>query len=98
MRPGDLVLTTAHGEVFIGEVTGAPTFTESEHGLSNLRRSVLWHNADNPMPADGLAPPVPALLQDQAHVVDLTEAYEQLAALTVPVAPPPRSAYVVRSS
>jgi len=87
MRPGDLVLTTAHGEVFIGEVTGAPTFAESEHGLSNLRRSVLWHNADKPMPADRLAPPVPALLQDQAHVVDLTEAFEQLAALTVPVAP-----------
>ncbi len=90
MRPGDLVLTTAHGEVFIGEVTGAPAFAESEHGLSNLRRSVVWHNADRPMSADRLAPPVPALLQDQAHVVDLTEAYEQLAALTVPVAPPPR--------
>jgi len=90
IRPGDLVLTTAHGEVFIGEVTGPPAFTESEHGLSNLRRSVLWHNVDNPIPADRLAPPVPALLQDQAHVVDLTEAYEQLAALTVPVAPPPK--------
>jgi 5-methylcytosine-specific restriction enzyme B len=90
MRPGDLVLTTEHGEVFIGEVTGAPTFAESKHGLSNLRRSVLWYNANEPMPADRLAPPVPALLQDQAHVVDLTEAYEQLAALTEPVAPPPR--------
>ena len=90
MRPGHLVLTTAHGEVFIGEVTSAPAFVESEHGLSNLRRSVLWYNADRPLPADRLAPPVPALLQDQAHVVDLTEAHEQLAALTVPVAPPPR--------
>ena len=97
MRPGDLVLTTAHGEVFIGEVTGRPTFAESEHGLSNLRRSVLWHNADNPMSAERLAPPVPALLQDQAHVVDLTEAYEQLAALTVPVAPPPRRELAFRS-
>jgi 5-methylcytosine-specific restriction protein B len=90
MRPGDLVLTTEHSEVFIGEVTGAPTFVESERGLSNLRRSVVWRNADKPMSADRLAPPVPALLQDQAHVVDLTEAYEQLTALTVPVAPPPR--------
>jgi len=90
MRLGDLVLTTEHGGVFIGEVTGAPTFAESEHGLSNLRRSVLWHDPDKPLPADRLAPPVPALLQDQAHVVDLTEAYEQLAALTEPVAPLPR--------
>jgi 5-methylcytosine-specific restriction protein B len=97
MNPGDLVLTTAHGEVFIGDVTGAPTFTESEHGLSNLRRSVLWHNADEPMSTDRLTPPVPALLQDQAHVVDLTEAYEQLTALTVPVAPPPKRELAFRT-
>jgi 5-methylcytosine-specific restriction enzyme B len=92
MQPGDLVLTTVHGDVFIGDVTGPPVFTDSEHGLSNLRRGVRWHNAEKPIPADRLAPPVPALLQDQAHVVDLTEAYEQLAALTSPVAPLPRPA------
>lgn len=90
MRAGDLVLTTTQGEVFVGEVTGEPVFTDSEHGLSNLRRDVRWHNPEKALPADRLAPPVPALLQDQAHVVDLTEAYEQLAALVVPVAPPPR--------
>jgi 5-methylcytosine-specific restriction protein B len=90
MRPGDLVLTTTQGEVFIGEVTGPPVFTDSEHGLSNLRRDIRWHNSDKALPADRLTPPVPALLQDQAHVVDLTEAYEELAALIAPVAPPPR--------
>ena len=90
MRPGDLVLTTTQGDVFIGEVTGPPLFTDSEQALSNLRRSVQWHNVDKPVPADRLTPPVPALLQDQAHVVDLTEAYDQLSALTAPVAPPPR--------
>jgi 5-methylcytosine-specific restriction protein B len=90
MRPGDLVLTTTQGEVFIGEVTGQPVFMESEHGLSNLRRNVKWRNPDKAFPADRLTPPVPALLQDQAHVVDLTEAYEQLAALIAPVPPLPR--------
>lgn len=90
MRPGDLVLTTTQGEVFIGEVTGEPTFTDSQHGLSNLRRDVKWRNPDQALPADRLAPPIPALLQDQAHVVDLTEAYEQLAALIAPVALLPR--------
>ena len=97
MRPGDLVLTTMQGEVFLGEVTGQPVFTESEHGLSNLRRDVQWRNAGKPLSADWLAPPVPALLQDQAHVVDLTEAYEQLAALIAPVAPPPRRELAFRA-
>lgn len=90
MRPDDLVLTTTQGEVFIGEVTGQPTFTDSQHGLSNLRRDVKWRNPDKALPADRLAPPVPALLQDQAHVVDLTEAYEQLAALIAPDVQPLR--------
>jgi 5-methylcytosine-specific restriction protein B len=90
MRAGDLVLTTAQGKVYIGEVTGVPTYADSDQGLSNLRRSVRWRNPQQPISADQLTPPVPALLQDQAHVVDLTEAYEHLAALTEPVAPPPR--------
>jgi 5-methylcytosine-specific restriction enzyme B len=96
MRTRDLVLTTVHGGVFVGEVTGPAGFTESAHGLSNLRRRVRWHNADQPVPAARLAPPVPALLQDQAHVVDLTEAHEQLAALIGPVVPPPRPALAFR--
>ncbi|HUZ26549.1 MAG TPA: AAA family ATPase [Streptosporangiaceae bacterium] len=95
MRPGDLVLTTVHGDVYIGEVTGPPVFGDSAQGLSNLRRGVRW--AGQPVPADRLAPPVPALLQDQAHVVDLTEAYEQLAALTGPVTPPARPKLAFRA-
>jgi 5-methylcytosine-specific restriction protein B len=96
MRPGDLILTTTQGKVFLGEVSGQPVFTESEHDLSNLRRGVQWRNADKALPADRLMPPVPALLQDQTHVVDLTEAYEQLAALMTPVAPPPRRELALR--
>jgi 5-methylcytosine-specific restriction protein B len=96
VRPGDSVLTTMQGEVYVGEVTGRPVFADSEHGLSNLRRAVHWHNnSDQPIPGDRLSPPVPALLQDQAHVVDLTEAYEQIEALIAPLmseptAPPTR--------
>jgi 5-methylcytosine-specific restriction protein B len=90
MRDGDLVLATEHGDVYIGEVIGPPFFLESEHGLSNLRRQVSWRNRNKPFAADRLAPPVPALLQDQAHVVDLTEAYEQLATLIEQAAPSPR--------
>jgi 5-methylcytosine-specific restriction protein B len=46
-----------------------------------MRRSVHLLNSASPADAAQLRPPVPALLQSQAYVVDLTEAYQQLAAL-----------------
>jgi 5-methylcytosine-specific restriction protein B len=92
MRPGDLVLTTQHGGIHLGELTGAAYFAESEHGLSNLRRDVRWYDPAKPVDGGRLQAPVPALLQSQAYVVDLTEAYRQLAALIPserPVEPQP---------
>jgi 5-methylcytosine-specific restriction protein B len=62
MRTGDLVLTTEHGDVFLGEVTGAPFFRESEHSLSNLRRTVLWHKRLSRVPLNFGSGP----LDDQA--------------------------------
>jgi 5-methylcytosine-specific restriction enzyme B len=88
MRPGDLVLTTMHGQVYLGEVTGPARFGESGHGLSNLRRDVRWYDPSEPVDGSRLAAPVPALLQSQAYIVDLTEAYEQLSGL-LPVTQPP---------
>jgi len=46
-----------------------------------LRRQIDWHETAEPVDASRLPVPVPALLQSQAYVVDLTEAYDQLAAL-----------------
>jgi 5-methylcytosine-specific restriction enzyme B len=94
MHPGDLVLTTMHGEIHPGEVTGQARFAESEQGLSNLRRDVRWHTPIDPIDGSQLGAPIPALLQSQAYIVDLTEAYEQLSSLippgvTQPPAPPP---------
>ena len=48
---------------------------------SDLRRNVRLVQSGVPVDASRLHAPVPALLQSQAYVVDLTEAYEQLAAL-----------------
>jgi 5-methylcytosine-specific restriction protein B len=79
MQAGNLVLTTMGGEVFLGRLTGVAYFTESAEGLSNLRRDVAWWKSERPIGAAALEPPVPALLQSQAYVVDLTEAYQQLA-------------------
>ncbi len=84
MRDGDLVLTTSHGEVFLGEIAGPPRFTESDGGRSNLRRAVRWLNRGRPVQRDDLHPPLPALLADQAYVVDLTEALDELARLADP--------------
>jgi 5-methylcytosine-specific restriction enzyme B len=83
MGIGDLVLTPTRGKVIIGEVTGAARFTDSSAPHSNLRREVRWLNPDDPIDGSDLRAPVPALLQSQAYVVDLTEAYDQLADLVL---------------
>ncbi|MGH3402401.1 MAG: AAA family ATPase, partial [Streptosporangiaceae bacterium] len=75
MRVGSLVLTTLRGEVYIGEVTGPARFADAAPH-ANLRRGVKWLNAAYPIDGSQLAAPVPALLQSQAYVVDLTEAYD----------------------
>ena len=81
MHEGDLVLTPMHGGLYIGEITGAANFVDSAAPHSNLRRAVRWFNPEDPIDGSRLQAPVPALLQSQAYVVDLTEAYDQLAAL-----------------
>ncbi|MGH3292110.1 MAG: AAA family ATPase [Trebonia sp.] len=89
MRDGDLVLTSISGNVFIGRVTGTAYFPNYAAPHSSLRRDVLWFNADAPLDGKNLEAPVPALLQSQAYVVDLTEAYDQLAGLVPPATKEP---------
>jgi hypothetical protein len=79
MQAGNLVLTTMPGKIYIGRLIGPAYFAESRDGLSNLRRDVAWLDPERPVDAARLEAPVPALLQSQAYVVDLTEAYHQLA-------------------
>ena len=78
MREGDLVLTPMLGGVYLGEVAGPAHFVDSAAPHSNLRRKVRWFNPAEPIEGNKLRAPVPALLQSQAYVVDLTEAYDQL--------------------
>jgi 5-methylcytosine-specific restriction protein B len=68
------------GMVYLGEVA-SPAHFEKSASIDNLRRDVRWYNAEDPIDGSELHAPVPALLQSQAYVVDLTEAYDQLAAL-----------------
>jgi len=84
MHEGDLVVTPMHGGVYLGEVTGPAHLVESAASHSNLRRPVTWFNPTEPVDGSRLEAPVPALLQSQAYIVDLTEAYEQLVVLLFP--------------
>jgi 5-methylcytosine-specific restriction enzyme B len=81
MQIGDLVITPSQGGVLIGEVTSKPYMAEDTAAFSALRRNVGWLTEREPIDASDLPAPVPGLLQSQAYVVDLTEAYEQLVAL-----------------
>ena len=81
MREGDLVLTPMLGGVYLGAVAGPAHLMESAAPHSNLRRKVRWFNPAEPIDGNKLRAPVPALLQSQAYVVDLTEAYDQLSDL-----------------
>jgi len=80
MSVGDLVLTPMQGSVYLGEVTSGPRF-DGDGTLAGFRRAVAWHDRGHPVDVSGLPAPIPALLQSQAYVVDLTEACDQLAAL-----------------
>jgi len=79
MQVGDLVITSMHGGLYQGEI--ASDARSADDPVAALRREAIWHNPDQPIDAGQLQAPVPALLQSQTDVVDLTEAYDQLAAL-----------------
>jgi 5-methylcytosine-specific restriction protein B len=79
MQVGDLVVTSMHGGIYLGEI--ASDARSVDDPVATLRRETIWRNPGQPIDAGTLQAPVPALLQSQAGVVDLTEAYDQLAAL-----------------
>ncbi|HEV2780178.1 MAG TPA: AAA family ATPase [Actinophytocola sp.] len=73
MRAGDLVLTTTQGKAYVGRVTGDAEYVDSSDKRSNLRRAVDWLNDSRPVPFNKLPDPLPAALQTQSDVVDITE-------------------------
>jgi 5-methylcytosine-specific restriction protein B len=89
MREDDLVLAASGGKVYIGWIVGPAYFTESERNLTNLRRKVDWSNPEGGLDIDTLQAPIPALLASHSHVVELTDAYDQLASLARPLTPTP---------
>jgi len=70
MEPDDLVATVVADELRVGVITGDPEYAVDSD--ARLRRPVAWAGAIHRL-AD-LAPPLPALLDQQGTVVDLTSA------------------------
>ena len=87
MAPGDLVLTTAEGSVYVGEITGGPTWSTDDGLPARLRRAVAWRTPSGIDYAD-LPDPLPARLTANENVTDLTDDRAVIEAL-VDVEPPP---------
>jgi 5-methylcytosine-specific restriction enzyme B len=77
MQPGDVVVTTSQGRMFVGTVEGAAVYVKSSDERSNLRRPVAWADTEGvdyqDIPAD-----VASRLQVQYEVVDMTRALDLL--------------------
>jgi 5-methylcytosine-specific restriction protein B len=84
IRDDDYVLTMHRGDVYLGLVTGPPTFHESADRRSNLRRPVRWLNADRALDLTELPAPLPTLVQSQDDVIDLTAGLDALERLYAP--------------
>jgi len=72
MQIADVVVTTSQGHLYLGEITGDAGYVASEGGRSNLRRAVEWQPTDGIDYAD-LPHPLPARLQTQRDILDLTQ-------------------------
>lgn len=77
MKPDDLVATLDQGMLRIGMVTGEPEYVDSK--TSKLRREVAW-NARSVSSSD-IPVQIASRLEQQGTVVDLTSAYDELAAM-----------------
>jgi 5-methylcytosine-specific restriction enzyme B len=84
MGEGDYLLTVHRGEAYLGVIDGEPEFIDSGDHRSNLRRSVRWLNADEPIDLTELKAPLPTLIQSQDDVVDLTDGLASLDRLYAP--------------
>ncbi|NEE01149.1 AAA domain-containing protein [Phytoactinopolyspora halotolerans] len=77
MASDDVVVTIVDGQVWIGQVTGDATYSDSDEG--RLRRPTEW--ADQSFDVDQLPAPLAADIDQQGAVVDLTGALDALLSL-----------------
>lgn len=76
MADGDLVTTVDRDRLSVGVVAGEPDYDPAAEG-TRLRRAVDWQDAEPPL-VDSLPAPLPAEVDQQGTVVDLTAALDVL--------------------
>ena len=81
MQPGDLVVTTSGGRLFVGELRGEPEQTESTEARSNLRWPVDWAEPSEGVEFSALPATLAAHLKGGSDVADLTEVAELIESL-----------------
>jgi 5-methylcytosine-specific restriction protein B len=72
MQVGDLVATTSQGRLYLGEITGEPTYQRSSDDRSNLRRTVSWTGPQAGLDYSELPSEITARLKTQRDIIDLT--------------------------
>lgn len=84
MAPGDALVTTAHGRVYLGDVGDAWQQVPSTGGRSNLRRAVEWRNPDVPLDLNDLPAELIGAFQTEGSLIDLTDHLRLIDALGAP--------------
>ncbi|WBB52371.1 AAA family ATPase [Verrucosispora sp. WMMD573] len=79
MDSDDIVVTLVDDHLYLGVIDGDPEYHAADSG-ARLRRPAGWL-ATPPLPVETLPAPIPAELDQQGTVVDLTGALEVLSAL-----------------
>jgi len=72
IKPGDLVLTSGDGGVYVGDIADKLEYVTSAGGRSNLRREVLWRNPDVGVDFGELPGSLQAKLKTSSSIADLT--------------------------
>ncbi|GAB46978.1 AAA family ATPase [Mobilicoccus pelagius] len=72
MQIDDVIATVNDGECYLGRITGHPDIHPDADDRSNLRRSVTWVNAAEPVDYADLPKALTAKLSQQRTIVDLT--------------------------
>ncbi len=76
---GDVVVTVDGAKVYVGEVTGDPTYTDEK--LVTRQRTVAWANADSPFLRSQLSSSAADGLRGQLTVSELTQHLAEFATL-----------------
>lgn len=95
MQANDIVVTTSGGDFYVGRIAGDCIYVKSPDDRSNLRRPVLWANADTPVDFADLPDGLTVKLSSQHAIVDLTNEIGSLEILLSKVTQPDKADVVM---